>query len=75
MSILSASGGGVSLAFGDADELAALAPALAGGLYDMALHPERLGTVDSVAYAPFEARNIARRFSDIFDRLATGAAA
>ena len=28
------------------------------------------GLVDPAAYAPYEARNIAKRFGDIFDRLA-----
>ena len=69
--ILSASGGGQALAFETADELAALEATLAEGLRNLALHPERFGTADPDAYAPFEARNIAKRFADIFDRLAT----
>jgi glycosyltransferase involved in cell wall biosynthesis len=73
--ILSASGGGQALAFETADELAALEGTLAEGLRNLALHPEWFGTADPAAYAPFEARNIARRFADIFDRLATERAA
>ena len=70
--ILSASGGGLALAFSTGEELAALETKLAEGLRNLALHPERFGVANLSAYAPFEARNIARRFADIFDRLASG---
>jgi hypothetical protein len=73
--ILSASGGGQALAFSTADELAALEATLAEGLHNLALHPERFGAADPAAYAPFEARIIARSFADIFDRLAAERAA
>jgi glycosyltransferase involved in cell wall biosynthesis len=73
--ILSASGGGQALAFETTDELVALEAALVEGLRNLALHPEWFGTVDPAAYALFEARNIARRFADIFDQLATERAA
>lgn len=69
--ILSASGGGRALAFATADELAGLEAALGEGLHNLALYPEQFGRPDPAAYAPFEARNIARCFADIFDRLTT----
>jgi hypothetical protein len=65
--ILSASGGGRALAFATADELAALEGALADAIKTLALHPETFGTADVAVYAPFEARNIAQRFADIFN--------
>jgi hypothetical protein len=67
--ILSASGGGRALAFETADELTALEGLLIEGLRHLALHPELFGVANPAVYAPFEARNIARQFADIFDRL------
>lgn len=68
--ILSAAGGGRALAFSSSDELRSLEPAIAEGLRTLALEPRSLGRVDSLSYAPFEAKAITRRFADIFDNLA-----
>ena len=73
--ILSASGGGLALAFESADELVALEGSLADALKTLALHPETVGTADPKAYAPFEACNIARRFADIFNSISTSKSA
>ena len=69
--ILSASGGGRTLAFETADELAALETPLTEALHSLALRPDWFGTADPAAYASFEARNIVGRFADIFNRVAT----
>ncbi|MGH6923671.1 MAG: glycosyltransferase [Propylenella sp.] len=68
--ILSAAGGGRALAFSSRDELPSLEPAIAEGLKTLALAPQSLGRADPAAYAPYEARAIARRFAGIFDSLA-----
>jgi len=68
--ILSAAGGGCALAFTTHDDLSSLEPQLAEALRTLALSPEILGTADPAAYAPYEARAIAKRFAGIFDRLA-----
>jgi glycosyltransferase involved in cell wall biosynthesis len=69
--ILRAAGGGLTFAFSTAEDLAALEAQLADGLRTLAAVPESLGRVDSSAYAHYEARAVARRFADIFDRLNT----
>ena len=68
--ILSAAGGGRALAFGTKDELAAVEGPLANGLRTLALNPETLGVANPAAYAAYEARTIAARFAEIFDRMA-----
>jgi hypothetical protein len=68
--ILSAAGGGRSLAFSTLHELAALEAPLSEALRCIAIAPDSWGTVDPLAYAPYQARATARRFADIFDRLA-----
>jgi glycosyltransferase involved in cell wall biosynthesis len=68
--ILSAAGGGCAFTFGSKEELAGLDAPLAEGLRTLALRPEALGAVAAAAYAPYEARAIAGRFAEIFDRLA-----
>jgi hypothetical protein len=73
--ILSSAGGGRALAFETREELDALEVSLAEGLRTLALHPESLGVVDPVAYAPYEASNIAGRFADVFDRVVSICAA
>src|SRR5262249_51785370 len=73
--ILSAAGGGRSLSFSDRAEIAELESALAEGLKVLAFAPQSLGVVDPEAYAPYEARNIARRYAEIFDRLSAERAA
>ncbi len=67
--ILCAAGGGSPWAFETPDELAALEPSLAEGLRALALRPESFGVANREAYAAYEARNIACRFAEIFDRL------
>jgi glycosyltransferase involved in cell wall biosynthesis len=67
--ILSAAGGGRSLAFDGKEELAALEIPLAEALRTLALKPNSLGTADPASYAPYEARNIASRFAEIFDSM------
>jgi hypothetical protein len=67
--ILAAAGGGRAFAFATPQELAALEASLADGLRTLAGAPVSLGRVDPNAYAPYEARAIARRFADIFDTL------
>src|SRR5262249_36584720 len=68
--ILTAAGGGRAFAFATSEELAALEAPLADGLRTIAAAPESLGRADRSAYAPYEARAIARRFAGIFDRFA-----
>jgi len=67
--ILAAAGGGIALAFADCGELDPLAALLADGLRTLALRPESLGKPSPAAYAPYDARAIARRFAEIFNRL------
>jgi hypothetical protein len=69
--ILSSAGGGRTLAFETQEELDALEASLADGLRTLALHPDSLGIADPAAFAPYEARNITKRFSDIFNRVAS----
>jgi hypothetical protein len=68
--ILTAAGGGRSFAFATQEELAALEAPIADGLRRLAAAPESLGSVDPSAYAAYEARAIAIRFSAIFDSIA-----
>jgi hypothetical protein len=67
--ILTAAGGGQAFAFATLEELVALEASLADGLRTLAAAPESLGRVDPSAYAPYEARAVARRFADIFESL------
>jgi hypothetical protein len=67
--ILAAAGGGRAFAFATPQELAALEVSLADGLRTLAGAPVSLGRVDPAAYAPYEARAIARRFAAIFNSL------
>src|SRR5262249_27252013 len=71
--ILSSAGGGRTFAFETAQELGALEVPLAEGLKALALRPESLGNANPTAYAPYEARNIAARFANIFDHVAARA--
>lgn len=68
--ILTAAGGGVALAFSTEDQLKALEAEICDGLYRLIAEPETLGQSDPAAYAPYESRNIAQQFADIFSRLA-----
>ena len=68
--LLSAAGGGRSLGFGSVEELAGLKPSLVEGIKALAAAPASFGLPDSAKYALFEARPIAERFAEIFDRLA-----
>jgi hypothetical protein len=67
--ILSAAGGGQAFGFATPKELVALEVPLADGLRTLATAPDTLGRIDPSAYAPHEARAVARRFADIFDSL------
>ncbi len=69
--ILSAAGGGRSVAFEHPHELEALVGPLAEALRILALHPEQLGRVDPAAYAPYTAAAVTRRFAEVFDGLVT----
>ena len=68
--ILNSAGGGRTLAFTKREELDALESPLAEGLRALVLHPDTLGVANPATYAPYEARVIAGRFANIFDRLA-----
>ncbi|MCU1625045.1 MAG: hypothetical protein JWL79_3890 [Frankiales bacterium] len=67
--ILSAAGGGRSLAFDSAETLAALKPEIVETLVTLATSPDRYGQADPAAYAPYTARAVAGRFATIFDQL------
>jgi hypothetical protein len=67
--ILAAAGGGQAFAFATPQELVGLEAPLADGLRTLAAAPESLGRIDPSAYAPHEARAVARRFAGIFDSL------
>ena len=69
-SILAAAGGGRAFAFDSSHELASLKAPLSEALRRLACAPELLGAADPVAYAPYQANAVARRFGIIFDRLA-----
>ena len=71
--ILSSAGGGRTLAFETLQELDALELLLAEGLRTLAVRPDSLGYANRAAYAPYEARNIAGRFADIFNHVAAPA--
>ena len=71
--ILARAGGGVSLAFSTARELAALEPELAAGLRRLATGHEQFERADPSSYRAYEARAIARRYAGILDRLAAHA--
>lgn len=68
-SILTAAGGGISLAFQNAEELVKLRPALADGLVRLVAEPASLGRADPSAYEAFTARNVAGQFAEIFNRV------
>ncbi len=68
--ILSQAGGGLAFAFADALELEALEQPLADAFLKLATAPESLGKADPSAYAPFEARSIAKQYAEIFDSVA-----
>ena len=68
--ILTAAGGGRAFAFDSSHELASLEAPLAEALRSLACAPELFGSADPAAYAPYQAREVARRFGSIFDRLA-----
>ena len=68
--ILARAGGGVALSFASEAELAALRPALAEALRRLAAAPQTFGRADPLAYAPYSASAVARRFADVFDGLA-----
>jgi hypothetical protein len=70
--ILSLAGGGRSFAFADREELQSLTAPIADGFRALTEDPASLGRSDPAVYAPFEARSIAERFAQIFDRLACG---
>jgi hypothetical protein len=69
--VLSAAGGGRVITFQSEIELSKLEGTLAEGLLTLAYSSQLLGTVNPSAYAPFEAKNISKKYGEIFDRLAT----
>ena len=66
--ILTRAGGGLALAFGTADELDALVPAIAEGLERLVSNPGAFGQANPAAYAPFTAHAVAGEFADVFER-------
>lgn len=68
--ILTAAGGGVTLAFSSTDQLNALEANIFEGLHLLVAKPESLGQSDPRAYAPYESSNIAQQYANIFSRLA-----
>jgi hypothetical protein len=71
--ILSKAGGGISLAFNDARELAALVVPLSDAVVRLVTDPGSLGRADPSAYADYTAASIAQRYGGIFDGLAGAA--
>jgi glycosyltransferase involved in cell wall biosynthesis len=67
--ILSAAGGGISLAFEANAELVALEHALSRAIVRLVTDPSSLGHADPSAYAPYTARATAKQFAAIFNRL------
>src|SRR5262249_51752853 len=67
--ILSAAGGGISLAFESNTELVALEHALSRAIVRLVTDPSSLGHADPSAYAPYTARATAEQFAAIFNRL------
>jgi hypothetical protein len=67
--ILSSAGGGVALSFSTHQELLALEKQICEGLYRLTAEPGTLGKANPAAYMPDEAREIAHRYANIFDRL------
>jgi Glycosyl transferase 4-like domain len=65
--ILSAAGGGFTHTFGDGRREEEVVADLAASMWRLVVEPERLGRADPAAYAPFEARAVARRYADIFE--------
>lgn len=70
--VLAAAGGGVALSFSGAADLARLVEPVAAALRRLAAAPETMGKADPKAWAPCEARAVAGRFAEIFERIATG---
>jgi glycosyltransferase involved in cell wall biosynthesis len=68
--ILSAAGGGICHSFETPAELAALESVLVMSLRELASAPQSLVPRNQAAYAPFEARETARAFATLFDKLA-----
>jgi Glycosyl transferase 4-like domain len=68
--ILSRAGGGIALGFDGAAALPGLVGPLADAIIRLATAPDTLGRADPAAYRDFTAANIARRYADVFDRLA-----
>jgi len=67
--ILSAAGGGFSHAYADGRSDEEIDKAIAASLYKIATQPDALGRVNPSAYAPYEARAIARQYADIFAKV------
>jgi hypothetical protein len=67
--VLSAAGGGVALGFSTPADLAALEGPICEGLRRVAAEPQSLGRADPAAFAADEARHVARRYAEIFERL------
>jgi glycosyltransferase involved in cell wall biosynthesis len=65
--VLTKAGGGIALSFGNADELKQVEQPLAEAIAKLVKGPDSLGRTDPSAYAPFEARMIAKRFAEVFD--------
>ncbi len=73
--ILSTAGGGRAFAFSSMQELKSLELPLAEALHMLVCTPEIFGTANPGACATYHAAAIARRFGNIFDRLAAERAA
>jgi hypothetical protein len=68
--ILSEAGGGIALSFENARELKEIKIKISDALLRLVQAPETIGKIDSAVILPFEARMIAKRYAQIFDRLA-----
>jgi hypothetical protein len=71
--ILRKAGGGIAIGFAGATELENVPRVIADALVQLVTNQGALGKVNPVAYAPYEASAIARRFGEIFDRLSDDA--
>lgn len=68
--ILSAAGGGISLAFETSDDLSAMGDAIGSAIVRLVTDPGSLGRAVPTTYAPYTARAISAQFAAIFERIA-----
>lgn len=68
--ILSAAGGGISLAFETNDDLSAMGDAIGSAIVRLVTNPSSLGRAVPTTYASYTARAISAQFAAIFERIA-----